>query len=57
MFLANFNTSDASRPSFFEMLAQQEMISVLRPAVTYVFDVKKNMNKLKTNMNECEKQT
>src|SRR4051812_14427592 len=39
MFLANFNNTDPTRPSFFEMLAQQEMVPVLRPAVTYLFDV------------------
>ena len=39
MFLANFNNADPSRPSFFEMLAQQEMISILKPAIKYVFDV------------------
>jgi len=39
MFLANFFGSDPSRPSFFEMIAQQEMMPTLRPALKYVFQV------------------
>eukprot|EP01116_Phalansterium_solitarium_P011021 TRINITY_DN26633_c0_g1_i1.p1 TRINITY_DN26633_c0_g1~~TRINITY_DN26633_c0_g1_i1.p1 ORF type:complete len:397 (-),score=-24.61 TRINITY_DN26633_c0_g1_i1:121-1311(-) len=39
MFLSQFNTADLSRPSFFEMLAQDELIPVLRPALKYVFAV------------------
>lgn len=38
MFLANFS-GDASRPSFFEMIAQQEMMPTLRPAMKYAFNI------------------
>lgn len=40
MFISNFNSSDPSRPSFFEMIAQQEMIPTLKPALRYVLSVK-----------------
>ncbi len=39
MFLANFNATSASRPSFFEMIAQQEMMPTLRPALKYALAV------------------
>eukprot|EP01117_Protostelium_nocturnum_P013393 TRINITY_DN4991_c0_g1_i1.p1 TRINITY_DN4991_c0_g1~~TRINITY_DN4991_c0_g1_i1.p1 ORF type:complete len:373 (+),score=86.58 TRINITY_DN4991_c0_g1_i1:137-1255(+) len=38
MFLASFNSGDASRPSFFEMIAQQEMMPTLKPALRYAFN-------------------
>ncbi|PRP82606.1 hypothetical protein PROFUN_04911 [Planoprotostelium fungivorum] len=36
MFLSNLNVSD-TRPSFFEMIAQQEMMPTLKPALRYIF--------------------
>jgi len=37
MFLANIR-NDAARPSFFEMIAQQEMMPTLKPAIRYVLE-------------------
>lgn len=38
MFLSSLNVTD-SRPSFFEMIAQQEMMPTLKPALRYIFSV------------------
>eukprot|EP01100_Stratorugosa_tubuloviscum_P015116 TRINITY_DN849_c0_g1_i1.p1 TRINITY_DN849_c0_g1~~TRINITY_DN849_c0_g1_i1.p1 ORF type:complete len:413 (-),score=129.50 TRINITY_DN849_c0_g1_i1:21-1259(-) len=39
MFLANFNTNDNSRPSFFELFAQEQLIPTLKPAIEYLLSV------------------
>eukprot|EP01089_Gocevia_fonbrunei_P022447 TRINITY_DN9089_c0_g1_i1.p1 TRINITY_DN9089_c0_g1~~TRINITY_DN9089_c0_g1_i1.p1 ORF type:complete len:364 (-),score=43.42 TRINITY_DN9089_c0_g1_i1:46-1137(-) len=39
MFLAHFNTNDPFRPSFFEMIAQYQLMPTLRPALKYLFTV------------------
>ena len=39
MFLLNFNSSDPSKPSFFEMYAQYELMVHLKPALEYVLSV------------------
>lgn len=37
--LYNFNPADASRPSFFEMFIQTQMMPSLKPAIKYMFSV------------------
>lgn len=39
-FLANFNNTDPTHPSFFEMVAQREMMSTLTPALKWAFAVR-----------------
>eukprot|EP01112_Ceratiomyxa_fruticulosa_P010003 TRINITY_DN2625_c0_g3_i1.p1 TRINITY_DN2625_c0_g3~~TRINITY_DN2625_c0_g3_i1.p1 ORF type:complete len:417 (-),score=92.57 TRINITY_DN2625_c0_g3_i1:115-1266(-) len=39
MFMCNFNSGDPTRPSFFEMMAQQQMMPTFKPALKYVFSV------------------
>jgi hypothetical protein len=39
MFLANFSTTNAAKPSFFEMVAQQQMMPTLKPALKYLLTV------------------
>lgn len=39
MFLANISSAPG-RPSFFEMIAQHEMMPTLRPAIKYIFSVR-----------------
>lgn len=39
MFVNNFNSTDPQRPSFFEMFAQQQLISTMKPALRYLFSV------------------
>jgi hypothetical protein len=38
--LYNFNTTDASHPSFFEMFIQTQMMPSLKPALKYVLAVR-----------------
>lgn len=40
MFLASFGSGAQSRPSFFEMVAQQEMMPRLQPALKHVLLVR-----------------
>jgi peroxin-12 len=37
--LYNFNPADASRPSFFEMFIQTQMMPSLKPAIKYMFSI------------------
>lgn len=39
MFMCNFGNGDPTRPSFFEMMAQQQMMPTFKPALNYVFSV------------------
>jgi hypothetical protein len=39
MFLSSLGSGDPIRPSFFEMLAQKEMMGALMPAVKWIFAV------------------
>ena len=40
MFMYNFSGGgDSSRPSFFEMMAQQQMMPTFKPALKYIFSV------------------
>ncbi len=39
MFLANFSNTNAAKPSFFEMVAQQQMMPTLKPALKYLLTV------------------
>lgn len=41
MFLASFGSGAQSRPSFFEMVAQQEMMPRLQPALKHVLLVRR----------------
>jgi len=38
--LFNFNTSDAARPTFFEMYIQSQMMPSLKPAMKYLLAVR-----------------
>jgi hypothetical protein len=38
--LFNFNTTDAARPSFFEMYIQSQMMPSLKPAMKYIMAVR-----------------
>ena len=44
--MVNFNNTDPSRPSFFEMVAQKEMMNTLMPAIKWAFSVRKVFVKL-----------
>ena len=39
MFMLNFNSLDPRKPSFFEMYAQYELTTHMKPALEYVFSV------------------
>jgi peroxin-12 len=39
MFLCHFNNAEPGRPSFFEMIAQQQLLPTLGPALKYAFTV------------------
>ncbi|ELR14455.1 Peroxin 12 (Pex12), putative [Acanthamoeba castellanii str. Neff] len=39
MFMANFSSGEAQRPSFFEMVAQQELLPFFGPALKYALSV------------------
>lgn len=39
MFMLNFRSNDASKPSFFEMYAQHELVVRMKPALHYIFSV------------------
>lgn len=41
MFMYNYSggNEDANRPSFFEMMAQQQMMPTFKPALKYIFSV------------------
>src|SRR3990167_8331443 len=39
MFSLNYNTADPTKPSFFEMYAQSELASKIKPAMSYIFSV------------------
>eukprot|EP01104_Vermistella_antarctica_P009984 TRINITY_DN2632_c0_g1_i2.p1 TRINITY_DN2632_c0_g1~~TRINITY_DN2632_c0_g1_i2.p1 ORF type:complete len:433 (-),score=60.75 TRINITY_DN2632_c0_g1_i2:83-1381(-) len=39
MFLSNFASSDSRRPSFFEMLAAEQLMPAFRPALKFIFSV------------------
>lgn len=40
MFMANFSSGEAQRPSFFEMVAQQELLPFFGPALKYALSVR-----------------